>query len=55
MGSDPEVQDNQPVENSIHPNVVDWDGPDDPKNPRNWSVWRRGMIVGIVTCIVFST
>jgi hypothetical protein len=22
-------------------NVVDWDGPDDPQNPRNWPAWKR--------------
>lgn len=22
-------------------NVVDWDGPDDPHNPRNWPAWKR--------------
>jgi hypothetical protein len=22
-------------------NVVDWDGPGDPHNPRNWPAWRR--------------
>ncbi|THC91331.1 hypothetical protein EYZ11_009196 [Aspergillus tanneri] len=37
------------------PNEVDWDGPDDPKNPRNWPRWRRAMLVGIITCVVFST
>jgi hypothetical protein len=37
------------------PNEVDWDGPDDPHNPRNWSVRKRGIIIGIVTSIVFST
>ncbi|KAJ5114397.1 hypothetical protein NUU61_000156 [Penicillium alfredii] len=36
-------------------NEVDWDGPDDPHNPRNWPAWRRGMLVGIITCVVFST
>lgn len=22
-------------------NIVDWDGPDDPDNPRNWPAWKR--------------
>ena len=38
-----------------HPNEVDWDGPNDIHNPRNWSIWTRGTIVGMVTSIVFST
>ena len=37
------------------PNEVDWDGPDDPKNPRNWPTWRRAMLVTVITCVVFST
>ncbi|PYH95662.1 MFS general substrate transporter [Aspergillus ellipticus CBS 707.79] len=37
------------------PNEANWDGPDDPHNPRNWPAWRRGMLVGIITCVVFST
>jgi hypothetical protein len=37
------------------PNEVDWDGPDDPQNPMNWSVTRRGVIVGMAMSIVFST
>lgn len=36
-------------------NEVDWDSPNDPKNPRNWPAWRRAMHVGVVTCVVFST
>ncbi|PWY65698.1 MFS general substrate transporter [Aspergillus heteromorphus CBS 117.55] len=36
-------------------NVVDWDGPNDPHNPRNWPVWRRAMLVGIIASVVFST
>jgi hypothetical protein len=55
MEKGPEVEDNQLSDNSTDPNDVDWDGPDDLHNPRNWSVRRRGMIVGIVTSIVFST
>lgn len=36
-------------------NEVDWDGPDDPHNPRNWPTWRRAMLVGMITTVVFST
>ncbi|KAJ5114106.1 hypothetical protein N7456_002640 [Penicillium angulare] len=35
--------------------VVDWDGPDDPQNPLNWPVWKRTLLVGTITCVVFST
>ena len=39
----------------VDPNEVDWDGPDDPQNPLNWSVARRAFIVGMAMAIVFST
>ena len=55
MEKEAEVEDNQPYKSSTDTNQVDWEGPDDVHNPRNWSVWKRGMIVGIVTSIVFST
>ena len=37
------------------PNEVNWNGPDDVENPQNWPVWRRTVIVGTVTAIVFTT
>ena len=27
------------MEQEIKNNIVDWDGPDDPQNPRNWPAW----------------
>ncbi|PNY28265.1 major facilitator superfamily transporter [Tolypocladium capitatum] len=36
------------------PNVVDWDGPDDPANPQNWShLWKWGNIV-VLAVITFN-
>lgn len=32
--------------------VVDWDGPDDPANPMNWSPTRKWITIAIVS---FST
>lgn len=29
------------IEQETKDNTVDWDGPDDPQNPRNWSAWKR--------------
>jgi hypothetical protein len=29
------------IEQEAKDNIVDWDGPDDPQNPRNWPAWRR--------------
>lgn len=37
------------------PNVVDWDGPDDPQNPMNWSSYRKWGIavsMGLMTFVV---
>ena len=31
------------------PNLVDFDGPDDPENPRNWSPVKRTMSILLVT------
>ncbi|KND92532.1 putative transporter [Tolypocladium ophioglossoides CBS 100239] len=35
------------------PDVVDWDGPDDPANPLNWSFSKKTVAVGIVSAITF--
>lgn len=28
---------------------VDWDGDDDPENPRNWSLWRKSLVVATLS------
>ena len=33
------------------PNFVDWDGPDDPENPLNWSSAKKLAAIGIVSLI----
>ncbi|KAK5042861.1 hypothetical protein LTR84_012434 [Exophiala bonariae] len=30
-----------PIERETKDGRVDWDGPDDPQNPRNWPAWKR--------------
>lgn len=38
------------------PNVVDWDGPNDPENPRNWPVrfkWANIVIISILALITY--
>lgn len=46
----------EPVKN---PNLVDWDGPDDPANPRNWTkTWKLiniGLISASVLCCNLAT
>jgi hypothetical protein len=34
------------------PNLVDWDGPDDPANPRNWSKKRKMVNTTLVSLSV---
>lgn len=29
------------TEQETKDNLVDWNGPEDPQNPRNWPVWER--------------
>ena len=35
------------------PNVVDWDGPDDPRNPMNWPAWKINAQIFLVSAITF--
>ncbi|KAI4224359.1 MAG: hypothetical protein L6R40_008451 [Gallowayella cf. fulva] len=37
------------------PNIVDWDGPDDPEKPTNWSNRRKYAIVAVISSITFLT
>jgi multidrug resistance protein len=37
------------------PNIVFWDGPDDPQNPMNWSTTRKWLSIGLVSMITFLT
>lgn len=34
------------------PNMVTWDGPDDPTNPQNWSIGRKWVIT--MSCIIMT-
>jgi multidrug resistance protein len=42
-------------QSSQDPNLVDWDGPDDPKNPRNWPLSKKAIITGTVSLITLLT
>ncbi len=37
---------------TIDPNIVDWDGPDDPANPRNWPKGRKILNIALVSLSV---
>lgn len=39
-------------EEKSDPNKVDWDGPDDPENPQNWSIRRKWFITAL--CLVMT-
>ncbi|KAH8899812.1 MFS multidrug transporter [Thozetella sp. PMI_491] len=40
-------------EDVVDENLVTWDGPDDPTNPRNWSSSRKWMITFVTSCFTF--
>lgn len=35
-------------------NLVDWDGPQDPKNPMNWTNLHKWTIISLVSAITFN-
>lgn len=37
------------------PNIVDWDGPDDKENPRNWAKSKKLLNIGLVSLSVLYT
>ncbi|KAI9659910.1 MAG: hypothetical protein M1821_001262 [Bathelium mastoideum] len=36
-------------------NIIDWDGPDDPKNPMNWPMSLRWLQIAIISLLTFTT
>lgn len=40
-------------EEAQDPNVVDWDGPDDPENPMNWPAKKKWTIIAALGAITF--
>ena len=39
----------------VDPNIVDWDGPDDPKNPINWSEKLKWANIAVIASVTFLT
>ena len=37
------------------PNIVDWDGPDDPKNPMNWPDKKKWLNIGVLSILTIIT
>lgn len=48
-GPEPEKSSAQGRVPPQHPNIVDFDGPDDPDNPLNWSTTRKMTSILIVS------
>ena len=42
-------------EEARDPNVVDWDGPDDPANPQNWPAKKKWSIIAALGAVTFIT
>lgn len=42
-------------EEAQDPNVVDWDGPDDPANPLNWPAKKKWSIIAALGAVTFIT
>jgi hypothetical protein len=40
---------------TIDPNVVNWDGPDDPENPLNWPARQKWINIGLLATITTLT
>ncbi|KAF9878653.1 major facilitator superfamily transporter [Colletotrichum karsti] len=55
--SSPETSENRdeaPKEDQ-DPNIVDWDGPDDPENPQNWPMQRKWLNIGAISLLTLVT
>jgi hypothetical protein len=48
-------QDQLPAQEENDPNLVDWDGPDDPENPMNWTTTRKWAAISVISGITFLT
>lgn len=42
------------VSTSNQDNIVDWDGPQDPQNPQNWSSAKKWTIIILISAITFN-
>lgn len=43
------------AETNSDPNIVDWDGPDDPENPQNWTQVRKRAFLLALTAVTWIT
>ena len=40
-------------DNMKDPNIVEWDGPDDPQNPMNWPFWKKATFTAALSGLTF--
>lgn len=45
----------EPQDDELNPNIVDFNGPDDPDNPLNWGYKKKWGMVSLVSAITFLT
>ena len=50
-----EVAEAQPAAEAVDPNIVSWDGPDDPANPLNWSEKLKWSNIAVISSITLLT
>lgn len=46
---------NEGEKEEVDPNIVDWDGPDDPANARNWTEKKKWGNILVIASITFLT
>jgi hypothetical protein len=54
--ADPPSKNESPERQLTEPkssDVVDFDGPEDPQNPQNWSSARKITSIAIISCLTF--
>ncbi|SNX82189.1 probable FLR1 - Putative H+ antiporter involved in multidrug resistance [Melanopsichium pennsylvanicum] len=54
QGEKPVESPPQSSEDESDPYLVDWNGPDDPDNPQNWSMPRKAFVNGLLCLLTFS-
>lgn len=52
---DSDKKEPETIKTEADPNIVDWDGPDDPQNPINWSEKLKWANVAVIASITFLT
>jgi hypothetical protein len=43
------------VTEAVDPDIVDWDGPDDPHNPMNWPMSKKWGLIAVLAGVTLVT